>query len=151
MKNIQMNHAQKGFTLIELMIVVAIIGILAAIAIPQYQDYVARSQVNRAYSELSALKTAVEENLMRGNAIDFDLSDDLGFTNSDLFSTALDADFSAGDGTGAIVGTLDGNVSTAISDAVISLDRTSSGEWSCTITKSTNWKDSYTPTSCTAS
>ena len=43
--------AQKGFTLIELMIVIAIIGILAAIAIPQYQNYIARSQVTRAMGE----------------------------------------------------------------------------------------------------
>ena len=57
MKNIQINHAQKGFTLIELMIVVAIIGILAAIAIPQYQDYIARSQVNRVMAESGSLKT----------------------------------------------------------------------------------------------
>lgn len=53
-------QAQKGFTLIELMIVVAIIGILAAIAIPQYQNYVARSQVSRVMNETAALKTAVE-------------------------------------------------------------------------------------------
>ena len=54
-------NAQKGFTLIELMIVVAIIGILAAIAIPAYQDYIARSQMSEALSLTSGLKTTVAE------------------------------------------------------------------------------------------
>ncbi|WP_145155946.1 pilin [Pseudomonas oryzihabitans] len=58
--------AQKGFTLIELMIVVAIIGILAAIAIPQYQNYVARSQVARVMSEAGSLRTAVENCVLNG-------------------------------------------------------------------------------------
>ncbi len=52
---------QKGFTLIELMIVVAIIGILAAVALPAYQDYTARSQVSEAISLASGAKTAVTE------------------------------------------------------------------------------------------
>ena len=54
-------NAQKGFTLIELMIVVAIIGILAAIAIPAYQDYIARSQVTEAITLASGQKGAVTE------------------------------------------------------------------------------------------
>lgn len=52
---------QKGFTLIELMIVIAIIGILAAIALPAYQDYIARSQVTEALSLASGQKAAVAE------------------------------------------------------------------------------------------
>ncbi len=56
-----MKKVQKGFTLIELMIVVAIIGILAAIAIPAYQDYTIRAQVSEAMSLTSGVRTAVSE------------------------------------------------------------------------------------------
>ena len=52
---------QQGFTLIELMIVVAIIGILAAVAIPAYQDYTARAQASEAVALLSGLKTPISE------------------------------------------------------------------------------------------
>src|SRR5512143_3802244 len=57
----QMIQLQKGFTLIELMIVVAIVGILAAIALPAYQDYVVRSKMSEATAAIAACKTGVSE------------------------------------------------------------------------------------------
>lgn len=63
-----MNTMQKGFTLIELMIVVAIIGILAAIAIPAYQNYIARSQFSESQVLLSGLKSAVQEKVDQGTS-----------------------------------------------------------------------------------
>ncbi len=64
-----MTKLQKGFTLIELMIVVAIIGILAAIAIPAYQDYTIRAQVSEGMNLAAAAKAAVAESFLnRGTA-----------------------------------------------------------------------------------
>ncbi|MBF2719149.1 pilin [Psychrobacter sp. NG254] len=57
-------NAQKGFTLIELMIVIAIIGILAAIAIPAYTDYTTRARVSEALTTASAMKTTISENII---------------------------------------------------------------------------------------
>jgi type IV pilus assembly protein PilA len=61
MKRTTMQKVQKGFTLIELMIVVAIIGILAAVALPAYQDYTIRAKITEGLSLSGAYKTAISE------------------------------------------------------------------------------------------
>ena len=65
-----MNTAQKGFTLIELMIVIAIIGILAAIALPAYQDYTARAKVAEVVLAASTCRTAISEASQTGFSAD---------------------------------------------------------------------------------
>jgi type IV pilus assembly protein PilA len=150
MKNIRINHAQQGFTLIELMIVVAIIGILAAIAIPQYQDYIARSQVTRVVGEVSALKTSAEEQLMRGVQPSGTLTD-VGFTSSDLISANTLTFQSTGSGT--LTATMGDSASSAVDGAIITLTRTDEGAWSCAITAASGggWDDSYAPAGCPVS
>ncbi|PTY38962.1 hypothetical protein BGP77_09405 [Saccharospirillum sp. MSK14-1] len=144
-------HKQQGFTLIELMIVVAIVGILAALAVPTYQDHIARTQVNRVYGELTALKSNVEDRLMRGDT-EFETLDEIGGQVSSLVGDDnYDIDFNAlGDGSGYLRATMGGDTSVTINGTVLSLERAHDGFWECVIYTADvpGWKDDFAPGSC---
>ncbi|WP_108126001.1 pilin [Saccharospirillum mangrovi] len=144
---------QQGFSLIELMMVVAIIGILASLVLPAYQDHIARTQVNRVYAELTALKSNVEDRLMRG-VTDFDEIADLGGQVSSLVGEGnYQIDFaSSANGSGFLRATLGGDAAVSIAGTVFSLERNSAGIWNCKIYKDAlgGWQDDYTPSGCSA-
>ncbi|PSF08091.1 prepilin-type cleavage/methylation domain-containing protein [Marinobacter halophilus] len=138
-----MKHGQNGFTLIELMIVVAIIGILAAIAIPAYQDYVAKTQVTSCLAEISPGKTQYEIATNEGKAAAYYTQANLGINLQACSAVAINApDAETGIQATAIQGTVGGNP--AVSGDTITLSRATDGAWSCAY----SGDDKYEPSGC---
>ena len=148
-----MKKVQQGFTLIELMIVVAIIGILAAIAIPAYQDYTVRSKVTELVNAAGVCKTTVAEYYQAKGTMPTNETiagcSNIGTTNSKAPTFASDT--IAVDATGGLAGQLGSATSTYKLKAACS-GGTCNGPaitgWDCTSTSGTNILPKYLPASC---
>ena len=134
---------QQGFTLIELMIVVAIIAILAAIALPAYQNYVAKSQSTAGLADIRGGVTAYEEGIQSGriDAVN-NVNVGLALTTPRCSTIAVAGPWA--DPTGQKIScTLAGNPN--ISGKVLNLTRNNTGQWACT---SNIGNDNYEPNGC---
>ncbi|HMM58331.1 MAG TPA: pilin [Rudaea sp.] len=145
-----MNKMQKGFTLIELMIVVAIIAILAAIALPAYQDYVIRSQVSEGSVLADGAKTAVAEYYSnRGAYPTNNASAGLASKTSIIGNYVTQVDVSTA---GKIEVTYGNQANAKISGSKLVFSSYSSGggslAWSCKASGGTDVNAKYLPTSC---
>ena len=122
-----MNKIQKGFTLIELMIVVAIIAILATIAFAAYQDYIARSQIAGGLADITGGRPTFEAQILVNGSTTFDV-EDIGLTST---TPRCDITMNPADANGYIRCTIKGNPTVA--GEHVQLERNSSGNWRCVV------------------
>ena len=135
---------QQGFTLIELMIVVAIIAILAAIALPMYQNYVAKSQVTAGLAEIRSGVTAYEELIQSGTKTGTPGLADLGLAQNTARCTITPAGNIEDKKDQSIECKLKGNPK--VNNQTITLTRGEDGTWSCSTSKDLDAK--YIPAGC---
>ena len=147
----KMQQKQRGFTLIELMIVVAIIGILAAIAIPSYQDYTARAQVSEAVSLSAGLKTPLAEYYQTNGSFPTSPAlnaSDIASTLSGKYVRIVELRNPTTNGI-AIVATMKqaGSVAAAVATKLLEINTADGGRtWTCL---SNNMDQKHLPAGCT--